>query len=241
MFPHRRFRHGFIYINTGKGIQKPTDLIGRRIGVQQYQASANLWMRGILEHEYGVPHRSVEWFAEIAESVEIDLPPDLSLTRLPDDKSVEVMLAEGELDAVLHPNIIGPIIDGDPRVGRLFPDYKAEEKAFYHRTGIFPIMHLVGIRQEIVDRYPWLPARLYHAFDEARTIAMKRMADPSIVPLAWYTDLWEEQQQTLGPDPWEYGLGARNRDQLEKMIGYSREQGMVRRDLSVDDLFLNVG
>lgn len=241
VFPHRRFRHGFIYINTGKGIRKPTDLIGRRIGVQQYQASANLWMRGILEHEYGVPHRSVEWFAEIAESVEIDLPPDLSLTRLPDDKSVEVMLAEGELDAVLHPNIIGPIIDGDPRVGRLFPDYKAEEKAFYRRTGIFPIMHLVGIRQEIVDRYPWLPVTLYRAFDEARRIAMKRMADPRIVPLAWYMDLWEEQQQTLGADPWEYGLGAKNRNQLEKMIGYSWEQGMIRRDLSVDDLFLNVG
>ncbi len=241
VFLHRRFRHGFIFINTAKGIDKPTDLIGRRIGVQQFQASANLWMRGILEHEYGVPHRSIEWFSEIAESVEIALPPDLSLTRLPDGKSVEVMLAEGELDAVLHPDIIAPILDGDPRVGRLFPDYKAEEIAFYRRTGIFPIMHVMGIRQEIVARFPWVPVALYHAFNEAKAIAMKRMVDPCIAPLAWYMDAWEQQQRILGPDPWEYGMGDANRNQLAKMIGYSHEQGMIRREMSVDELFLDVG
>lgn len=241
VFLHRRFRHGFIFINTTKGIEKPTDLIGKKIGVKQYQSSAQLWMRGFLEHEYGVPHRSIDWYAELDESIEFTVPDDLKLTRLPDDKSVEVMLAEGELDAVLHPDIIDPILDGDPRVGRLFPNYKEEEIAFYNKTGIFPIMHVMGIRQEIVDRYPWVPINLFHAFNKSKELAMKRMVNPRITPLAWYMEAWEEQQQILGPDPWEYGMTDRNRDQLERLTAYSHEQGMASRKLDVDDLFLDVG
>src|SRR3954469_18522813 len=105
VYLHRRFRHGFIFINTQKGITKPTDLIGKKIGVKQFQATAILWMRGILEHEYGVPHRSIDWYSELDESIDFEKPKDLKLTRLADDKSVEKMLAEGELDAVLHPDL----------------------------------------------------------------------------------------------------------------------------------------
>ncbi len=241
VFLHRRFRHGFIFINTGKGIEKPSDLIGKKIGVKQYQSSAQLWMRGFLEHEYGVPHRSIDWYAELDESIEFTAPADLKLTRLPHDKSVETMLAEGELDAVLHPDIIDPILQGDPRVGRLFPNYKQEEIAFYKKTGIFPIMHVMGIRQEIVERYPWVPINLFHAFNKAKDLAMKRMVNPRIVPLAWYMEQWEEERALLGPDPWEYGMTEGNRDQLERLTVYSHEQGMVRRKLDVDELFLDVG
>src|SRR5687768_12318465 len=118
IFLHRRFRHGFIFINTTKGIQKPTDLIGRKVGVKQYQATAIVWMRGILEHEYGVPHQSMEWFSELDETVDFKPQPGLKLTRLANDQSVETMLAEGELDAVIHPDLIKPMVKGDPRVGR---------------------------------------------------------------------------------------------------------------------------
>jgi len=241
VFLHRRFRHGFIFINTQKGIEKPTDLIGRKVGVKQYQSSAQLWMRGFLEHDYGVPHRSIDWYAELDESIEFTPPPDLKLTRLPDDKSVETMLAEGELDAVLHPDIIDPILEGDPRVGRLFPDYKREEIAFYKKTGIFPIMHVMGIRADIVEQYPWVPINLFHAFNKSKQLAMARMVNPRIVPLAWYMEAWEEQQQILGPDPWEYGMTEGNRDQLERLTAYSHEQGMASRKLDVDELFLDVG
>jgi 4,5-dihydroxyphthalate decarboxylase len=240
VFLHRRFRHGFVFINTTKGIQKPTDLIGRRIGVKSFQVTAILWMRGILEHEYGVPHKSIEWFAEIDEDVEFTPPPDLKLSRLPHDKSVETMLADGELDAVIHSDLLEVFVKKHPHVGRLFPDYKAEEIAFYKKTGIFPIMHVLGIKRDIVERHPWIPANLYRAFEEAKARAMKRMENPRIVPLAWYREAWEEQEEILGPDPWEYGLGDQNRKTLEALVGYSHEQGMISRRIPLDELFIDV-
>jgi 4,5-dihydroxyphthalate decarboxylase len=240
VFLHRRFRHGFIFINTMKGIKKPTDLIGRRIGVKSYQVSAILWLRGILEHEYGVPHKSIEWVAELDEDVEFTPPADLKLTQLPDEQSIETMLAEGELDAVMHPEFIEPFMNKHPHVGRLFPDYKADEIAYYKKTGIFPIMHVLGIRQELVERHPWLPVNLYNAFNDAKSIAMRRMQNPRIVPLAWYREAWEEQEDILGTDPWEYGLTETNRKTLETLVGYSYEQGLISRRIPLDELFLDV-
>lgn len=240
VFLHRRFRHGFVFINTSKGIRQPKDLIGRKIGLKQFQATAILWMRGLLDQEYGVPFKSIEWFTELDESVDFNPPADLKLTRLPHDKSVETMLAEGELDAVIHPDLIQPLIDRDPRVGRLFPNYKEEEIAFYKRTGIFPIMHVLGIKQEVVDEHPWVPISLYNAFTEAKDMAMKRMQNPRIVPLAWYREAWEEQEEILGDDPWEYGLGEQNRKQLEMLVGFSHQHGQIKRAIPLDELFLNV-
>jgi 4,5-dihydroxyphthalate decarboxylase len=240
VFLHRRFRHGFVFINTTKGIAKPTDLIGRRIGIKSYLVTAGHWMRGILEHEYGVPHRKVEWVAEIDEDVEFTPPADLNIKRLPDDKSVETMLAEGEIDALIHSDLIKPMEDNDPRVGRLWPDYKAEEIRYHRKTGIFPIMHVMGIKQEIVERHPWVPINLYQAFDKAKAVAMQRMTNPRIVPLAWYREAWEEQQALLGPDPWEYGLTEKNRHTIETLAGYSHEQGLTRRRWSADELFVSV-
>jgi 4,5-dihydroxyphthalate decarboxylase len=240
VFLHRRFRHGFIFTNTSKNITKPTDLIGKKVGVKFYLVSAILWLRGILEHEYGVPHQSIEWFAELDEDIAFTPPPGLRLTRLPDDKSVATMLAEGELDAVLHPDIIEPILRKDPRVGRLFPDYKAEEKAYYAKTSIFPIMHVLGLKKEVVDQHPWIVPTLYQAFEESKAIAMQRMRNPRLVPLAWYQEAWEEQEQLLGKDPWEYGLSSKNSHNFETLVGYSHEQGLINRRIPLDELFLPV-
>lgn len=239
VFLHRRFRHGFVFVNTEKGISKPADLVGRKVGIKHWQVTAILWMRGILEHEYCVPHRKIKWVQELDQDLPVELPSDIDLTTLPDDKSVETMLAEGELDAVIHSSLIKPFVRKDPRVGRLFPDYKAEEIRFYKKTGMFPIMHVTGIRQEIIDRHPWVAINMYHAFNEAKAIAMRRMENPRIVPLAWYREAWEEQEEILGPDPWVYGLTDQNRRTLETMIGYSHEQGLMKRKMSVDDLFIN--
>ena len=240
VFLHRRFRHGFVFINTQKGIRRPKDLIGRRVGIKSFLVTAGHWMRGILEHEYGVPHKSLQYFAELDEDIDFTPPADLNITRLPHDKSVEKMLAEGELDAVIHSSIIKPLAAGDPRVARLFPDFKFEEIAFYRKTGIFPIMHVMGIKQEIVEKHPWVPINMFHAFQKAKAIAMARMANPRIVPLAWYREAWEEQEEVLGPDPWEYGLGERNRHNIETLAGYSHEQGLTQRRLGADDLFVSV-
>ena len=240
VFLHRRFRHGFVFINTTKGIEKPTDLIGRRVGAKAYLTTAVLWLRGILEHEYGVPHRSLKWFTELDEDVDFTPPSGLELTPIPETKSIEAMLAEGEIDALLHPDLIKPFVDGDPRVGRLFADHKHEEIAYVRKTGIFPIMHVMGLRAELVEKYPWVPINLYNAFEAAKAHAMTRMQNPRIVPLAWYREAWEEQESILGRDPWEYGLSERNRHNLETLVGYSHEQGLIGRRIPLDELFLDV-
>ena len=240
VFPHRRFRHGFFFINTGKGIKTPADLNGKKVGIKQYQSTAQLWMRGMLEHEHGVLLRSIEWYSEVGETFEFEKPADLKLTLLPEDKSVENMIAEGELDAVIHPDLIKPLVEKDDRVGRLFPDFKNEEIAYYRKTGIFPIMHSIGLRQEIVEKYPWVPVSLYNAFNESKSVAMKRMTNPRIVPLAWYREAWEEQEDILGQDPWEYGMTDKNREQLELLSAYSLEQGMIKETKPLDELYVEV-
>ena len=240
VFLHRRFRHGFAFINTTKGITKPADLIGKKIGVKSFLVTAVHWLRGILEHEYGVPHKSIQWFTELDEDVDFEYPKDLNVTKLPHEKSVETMLAEGELDAVLHSDLIKPMLAKDPRVARLFPDYVGEEKKFYKKTGIFPIMHVMGIDPELVQKYPWVPINMYQAFNKAKAIAMKRMENPRIVPLVFYREHWEEQEELFGTDPWEYGLGEQNTKTMETLIGYSHEQGIIPRRLTLDELFVNV-
>lgn len=240
VFLHRRFRHGFVFVNTNKGIAKPTDLIGKKVGLKQYQSTAILWLRGLLDHEYGVPFKSIDWYTELAEAVDFTPPPGLRLQRIPDDKSIETMLADGEIDALIHPDLIQPLIDKDPRVGRLFPNYKQEEVAFFQRSHIFPIMHVMGLKREIVEKYPWAPLNLYQAFERAKGIAMKRMENPRIVPLAWYREAWEEQEELLGTDPWEYGLTENNARQLDMLATFAHEQGLSSRKLSLDDLFLPV-
>jgi 4,5-dihydroxyphthalate decarboxylase len=208
--------------------------------VKFFLNSAALWLRGILEHDYGVPFRSIEWFTELDEDIAQVKLDGVRITQVPKGKTIVGMLANGELDAVLHPDLIKPLRDKDPRVGRLFPDYKADEAAWFKKTGIFPIMHVLGLRQEIVEKYPWVPVNMSIAFDEAKAIAMRRMENPRIVPLAWYREAWEEQQELMGRDPWEYGLTERNRHNLETLVGYSHEQGLIKRRIPLDELFLSV-
>ncbi|MGE5217095.1 MAG: ABC transporter substrate-binding protein [Chloroflexota bacterium] len=238
VFLHRRFRHGFIFLNAAKGIFKPSDLIGRKVGLRNFQATANLWIRGILEHEFGLPHRSVNWFKQDEEEVDWTPPVDLKIQRIGPGKSVEKMLADGEIDALIHPELIQPVLDKDKRVARLFPNYRELEMEYYKRTGIFPIMHTTAIKQEIVDKYPWVPINLMQAFEASKRAAYKRMENPRIVPLAWFRSFLEEQEEILGYDPWVYGLGDANTKNLETLMQYSQEQGLIGRKMALDELFI---
>jgi 4,5-dihydroxyphthalate decarboxylase len=148
------------------------------------------------------------------------------------------MLLQGELDALIHPEIIKPILDRDSRVCRLFPDYRKLEIDYYRRTGIFPIMHTTAIKQEVVNKYPWVPISLMEAFEASKHAAYKRMENPRIVPLAWFRHFLEEQEEIIGSDPWPYGLGKANRTALEVLMQYSMEQGLLGRKLSLDELFV---
>jgi len=238
VFLHRRFRHGFVFLNAGRGITKPTDLIGKKVGLRNFQATANLWIRGILEHEHGVPHRSLNWFKQDEEEVDWTPPADLKIQRIAPGKEVEQMLLEGELDALVHPDLIKPIREKDKRVTRLFPNYRDLEVDYFKRTGIFPIMHTTAIKQEIADKYPWAPINLMQAFEASKKAAYKRMENPRIVPLAWFSHFLEEQDEILGSDPWEYGLGEKNKKNLETLMLYSQEQGLLGRKISLEELFI---
>ncbi|MBI4488394.1 MAG: ABC transporter substrate-binding protein [Deltaproteobacteria bacterium] len=238
VFLHRRFRHGFIFINANKGIQKPADLVGRNVGLRNFQATSNVWIRGILEHEHQVPHKKIRWYTQDEEEVEFTPPKDLMLQRIPTGKNVEKMLVEGELDALIHPELIQAVLKRDPRVKRLLENYKELEVDYYKRTGIFPIMHTTAIKQEIVERYPWVPHNLLEAFQRAKEVAYKRMENPRRVPLAWFRHALEEQEDILGRDPWVYGLGEANRKNLATLIQYSYEQGLLGKELSLEELFI---
>ena len=238
VFLHRRFRHGFVFVNTSKGIAKPADLIGKKVGVGSYHATATLWMRGILEHEFDLPHKQIQWFKENEEKIPWQAPPGLRIEKLPPGKNIVDMLLAGDLDAVIDPEVIPPIATKDPRVRRLFSNYRELEIAYFKRTGIFPIMHTTAIRQEIVDQHPWVPASLIKAFEESKQHSYKRMENPRIVPLAWFRSFVEEQEEIFGNDPWIYGLGDANRKNVETLMQYSHEQGLIGRKMALGELFV---
>jgi 4,5-dihydroxyphthalate decarboxylase len=237
VFMHRRFRHGFLFVNPTAGIREPKDLIGKKIGGTNFQPASNIWMRGILEEEYGVPHRQVAWVVERSEDVAFEAPKDLRIEMIAPGKKLDVMLAEGEIPAMLSPEIPRLFLQGDKRIVRMFPNYKDIELAYFRRTGIFPIMHVTTIKQEIVDKYPWVPTNLVKAFEEAKNIAYRRIANPRMVPIAWVRTALEEQEEVLGTDPWAYGLTPANRKNLETVQRYTYQQGMIGKMRPLDELF----
>jgi 4,5-dihydroxyphthalate decarboxylase len=237
VFLHRRFRHGFIFVNPASGIREPRDLIGKRVGSSNFQPAGNVFMRGILEEEYGVRHDCMHWFTERGEDIDFEPHEGLVIERIRDDQTLEGMLLAGELDARIEPEYPAAFLAGDPRCVQLFPDPKPVEIAYYRRTGIFPIMHVTVLRREIVDAHPWVVRSLIEAFDKAKAIAMKRVANPRVNPLAFWSHAWFEQQRLMGPDPWQYGLGDQNRKALEKAIEYTRMQGLISRTWSCEELF----
>jgi 4,5-dihydroxyphthalate decarboxylase len=214
-------------------------LIGRKVGGTNFQPAGNIWARGILEEFFGVPHKKITWITERPEDIEFTPPPGLKIERMPQSKSLDDMLLEGEIDAMISPSFPRPFLKGDKRIARLFPNYKQVEADYFRATGIFPIMHVTVIRREIIEQHPWAAASLVQAFDEAKRLAYERVRNPRVVPLAWFSAAWEEQNEILGRDPWVYGLGAANRKNLETAIRYTYQQGLIRRETPVDELFVN--
>jgi 4,5-dihydroxyphthalate decarboxylase len=237
VFLHRRFRHGFLFVNAAAGIREPKDLIGKKVGGTNFQPASNIWMRGILEEEHGLPHRQVTWVVERSEDVAFAPPADLRIEMIAPGRKLDAMLAEGEIPAMLSPDLPKLFLQGDRRIVRLFEDYKNVELDYFRRTGIFPIMHVTTIKREIVDKYPWVATNLVKAFEQAKQIAYRRIANPRMVPLAWVRTAVEEQEAVLGPDPWAYGLTPANRKNLETVLRYTLQQGMIRRMPPLDDLF----
>ena len=245
VFLSRMFRHSAFYIRTDRGIEGPEDLKGREVGVPEYQVTAALWARGILADEFGVKASDITWRTGgiedpgRPEKVALDLPSDIVVTPIPNDKSLSGMLAAGEIDAMIAPLPPSCFTNGAADVGRLFPDYRAQERAYYEKTKFFPIMHVAAIRSELVDAHPWLAGNVFEAFDKAKAIAMPRLrnfgAAKATVP--WLAAEVEETIALMGEDYWPYGV-ARNHHVLDAMTRYSFEQGLSARKLSVEELFV---
>lgn len=235
-FPHRRFRHGYIFVNTAAGIREPKQLEGRRIGIRTWQTTAGLWARGILQDEHDVDLRSIDWVAQDEEDVPLTPGHGFRIERSPEGRPVTELLATGELDALIYPELPELIRAGDTRVARLFDDPKRAEIDYVTRTGFFPIMHTVLIRRQLAEAHPWLPRELLVAFEASKHRAFEAMRDPRRVSLAWFSEALEEQRRILGPDPWSYAFGP-NRPAVETMIRWSHEQGMIARRFAPEDLF----
>ncbi len=239
VFPARAFRHSYVFINKESGIKAPCDLTGKRVGISEFQQTATVWVRGILQHEYNVDLETIHWYTWAERSrMEIEVPARYKIQRIPSGKKPDEMLIGGELDAIIVPAIFPSLAKGAPKVSRLFEKYEEVEKAFYRKTGIFPIMHTVAMREELWRESPWVAVSLFKAFQEAKEIAYRLLTDlgPYKVSLIWLRNVVEEQREAVGDDPWPYGL-SKNRTTLETLQSYLFEQGLIKKKLGLDQLF----
>ena len=237
VFLHRRFRHGFVFVNADAGIREPSQLNGKVVGGTNFQPAANIWMRGVLQEYHGLDHRSITWLVDRTEDIPFDPPPGLRIEMKKTEKPLSDMLADGDIPAMISPTLPRPFVNGDKRIQRLFPNYKDVEIAYFRQTGIFPIMHVTTVKQEVVDRYPWVPTNLVKAFEKAKQLAYRRVANPRMVPLVFVRTAVEEQESIFGRDPWSYRLTTANRRNLETVQRYCHEQGLISRVTPLDEVF----
>jgi 4,5-dihydroxyphthalate decarboxylase len=242
-FVSRAFRHTSIYIRTDRDIRSAADLAGRKVGVPEYQVTAAVWARAILQEE-GVSPTEIHWLrggqeeAGRVEKIKLDLPSDISLEEIPSDRTLSGMLAAGEIDALITPRAPTCWAEGHPDVGWLYPDPIAAATDYYRRTSIFPIMHIVGIRKDLVTVHPWLPAAVQKAFTQSKTAAMEKLSDTSAtkVTMPFVEEQLQNAQRLMGKDFWSYGLED-NRKVLDAFLDQHFSESLSSRRVTVEELF----
>lgn len=244
VFPSRSFRHSCIYVRSDRGIDKPADLRGKNIGVPEYQLAAPMWARGLLQHQYGVHPADMHWFQggmEIpgrAEKFQMNLPSDFPLRTIANDQTLNALLEDGTLDGIIAPRTPRSYLTKSAPVCRLFEDFEAAEKIYYRETGIFPIMHAIGIRNNVHEQNPWLASSLLKAFKAAKAIALADLLETAAlkISLPWSVKAAQEARELMGNDWWPYGVHE-SRKTLDAMVRYSFEQGLSARPVNVEELF----
>ncbi|GAB2890422.1 ABC transporter substrate-binding protein [Paraburkholderia jirisanensis] len=244
IFPSRAFRHTSIYVRSDRGIERPQDLKGKRIGVPEYQLTANVWARLILEEEYGVKPSDVTWVRggyedpTRVEKISVDLPADVTLEHAPEGKTISGLLETGEIDAVIGPRAPSCFDRGHPQVRYLFDDPYAAAAAWYRRTSIFPIMHTLGIRKELAEAHPWLPGAVSKAFEKSKALALARLSDTSAtkITLPFVEDHLRSARALMGNDFWSYGFAA-NEHVLDRFLAQHFKEGLSGRRLQAKELF----
>jgi 4,5-dihydroxyphthalate decarboxylase len=242
VFPSRSFRHSGVYVRDESGVTKPEDLAGRTVGVAEYQLTANVWIRGILQEYHGVPARSVRYRTGglnepgRQEKIPLDLPPDIDVRPIPPGETLAALLARGEIDAIYSPR--APIAPEGARLRRLFADPRQAEQDYYRASGVFPVMHVVVLRRRLYESNRWLAQSLMKSFEKAKSLAyadLQRTAALAVT-LPWVREEYQATVELLGPDYWSYGL-APNRHVLETFIRYAGQQGMITRPPDPAELF----
>ena len=243
-FVSRLFRHSSIYIRTDRGISGPSDLKGKTIGVPEYQMTANVWVRGMLEEEYGVAPRDITWRRGGLEEPgreersPMKTPPGIDLAAVPSDRSLSDMLEKGELDGVIGARAPSCYLRGAPNVARLFPNYPEVEAAYFRKTKLFPIMHAIGIRKSLVEQHPWLAVSVYKAFLKAKALCMHELGQIGhlATTLPWAVFEYDWVRTFMGQDYWPYGVHE-NQHALDTLARYSFEQGLAARKIEVGEMF----
>jgi 4,5-dihydroxyphthalate decarboxylase len=242
-FVSRMFRHTSIYVRTDR-IKEPADLKGKKVGLPEWQLTANVWARAILEDDYGVKQSDVHWIrggiehAGRPEKVAVKLPPGVRLDDAPEGRTISEMLIKGEIDGFIAPRPPSNLPAGTKNVGWLFRDPTAAAKDYFKRTGIFPIMHLIGIRRTLVDKHPFLPVAVFKAFEQSKAVAMAALSDTSAtkVTLPFIEERLKEARDLMGDDFWAYGVEP-NRKTLESFLHHHHAQGLSPRVMMVEELF----
>ena len=236
VFPLRLFRHAYIYVRRDAGITEPADLKGKPIVIPEYHMTANLYIRGMLQHDYGVLPEDIRWYRTRVERIELNLSPKVQIEDI-QDQDWDAMLARGEIVGTMGTRAPKASRGSDPLVRRLFPDVRQVEIDYFRRTGIFPIMHVIALKREIYERNRWVAKALLDAFEQSKALAYQRMRDVSgIYSLPWLSVEQEEAQNVFGGDPFPYGV-APNLATLEAATQYSYEQGLSARKVTVEEMF----
>jgi 4,5-dihydroxyphthalate decarboxylase len=247
VFISRTFRHRNIYVHVDSGIEKPEDLRGKRVGTPGYGMSASTWIRGLLLDQYGVKANEMRWIETTKSSDEGALntgfakyyfPDDFPLEKGPPGVDESELLLSGGCDALITAITPGSYIDGSPKIRRLFTDIKSTEQQYYKDTGLFPIMHVVAVRADAAKEKPWLPSAALQMYSEAKQIAYENLESTTVLrtSLPWAKDEYEETVQLMGDDYWRYGIES-NRKELELVMRYTYEQGLVKKQGNFEDMF----
>lgn len=247
VFPSRVFRHGNIFVNTDAGIKTPQDLKGRRVGTFGYRQTASVWIRGILKHEYGVDSASLHWVEggldtpwQGDSSKDAHAIPGIRIERAHEEANLSDMLRSGEIDALIGARRPASLGQGS-KVAMLLPDYRRVEREYYQRTGIFPIMHTMVVREQLYRAKPWIGVSLYKGFTASKELALREMRFSGAMRymLPWLYDEIDEIDAIFGGDAWPYGLES-NRYTLETFARYLVEQGLVGGPINIDDMFVPI-
>ncbi len=235
-FTRRMFGHKFCFMRQDSDITKPSDLRGRRIGIRSYENTLALMVKGMLMQTYDLPVDAVTWVCVNHELVDCSPPANIKIDHMTGGKKLEDLLLAGEVDAEVEPDLPSGWLKGDKRVTRLFPDFETEEKRYYQKTRIFPIMHPIVIKKDILDRDPWIATSLLEAFKQTRRVYNEFMEQPHRLSFAFARSYLEQERVFFGGDPFPQGL-RNNRYNVEAMIRFADEQGMLARPLTAEELF----